>query len=72
MIARITDAWRGGADALKEARADQRALLGANPHRSEATVKIDEAGEEDALAPGEVAEPAGQQQKAAERHEEAR
>ena len=60
----------GGADALQQARADQRALRRGDAAQQRRDGERDEAGEEHALAPDEVAEPAGQQQQAAERDEE--
>ena len=61
---------RGGADALQEAGADQHALAGRDPAQQRGDGEDDEAGEEHALAPDQVAEPAGQQQQAAEGDQE--
>ena len=68
MIARITDGGRRrAADALHEAGDDQLSWsLPASPQAAEASVKSGEAGEEDALAADEVAEPAREQQQRAE------
>ena len=60
----------GGADALEEAGADQRALRRGDAAQERRDREGDEAGEEHALAPDEVAEPAGQEQQAAEGDEE--
>ena len=61
---------RGGADALEEARADQRFLRRGDAAQQRRDREDDEAGEEHALAPDEVAEAAGQEQQAAEGDEE--
>ena len=58
----------GAAHALHEASGDQqRSASSASPHTAEASVNSVDAGEEDALAADQVAEPAGEQQEAAER-----
>ena len=62
----------GGADALEQAGADQRPLGGGDAAQERRDRERDEAGEEHALAPDEVAEAAGQEQQAAEGDEEAR
>ena len=61
----------GGADALEHAGADQRLLARGEPAQQRRERERDEAGKEDALAPDEVAEPAGQEQQAPEGDEEA-
>ena len=61
---------RGRAEALQEAGADQHALAGRHPAQQRGDGEDGETGEEDPLAPDEVAEPAGQQQQAAERDQE--
>ena len=61
---------RGRADALEEARCDQRPLRRGDAAQERRDRERDHAAEEHALSPGQVAEPAGQEQQAAERHEE--
>ena len=70
MIARITEACAAAPMPCRKRAPISVPWLGAMPHRSEATVKTIEAGEEDSLAAGEVAEPAGEQQQAPERDQE--
>ena len=60
----------GRADALEEARADQRLLRRGDAAQQRRDRERDEAGEEHALAPEQVAEAAGQEQQAAEGDEE--
>ena len=55
-----------GADALDEAGADQRTLLGRQPAQRRSGGEHDHAGEEYALAAEQVAEPTGEQQEARE------
>ena len=70
MIARITEAWAAAPTPCRKRAPISAPWLGARPHSSDASGEDDEAGEEHALAPDEVAEPAGQQQQAAEGDEE--
>jgi hypothetical protein len=70
MIARITDAWGSGADALEEAGADQRSLTWGDATEERRDRERDESGEKHALAADEVADAAGQEQQAAEADEE--
>ena len=60
----------GGADALQQAGADQRALARGEAAQQRREREDDEAGEEDPPAPEEVAEAPGQEQQAAEGDEE--
>ena len=55
------------ADALEEARADQHGLGLGDAAQDRRGREQDQSGEEDALAPDEVAEPAGEQEQPAER-----
>ena len=70
MIARITEAWAAAPIALEEAGADQRALGGRDAAQQRRDREDDEAGEEHALSPDEVAEAPGEEQQAAEGDEE--
>ena len=70
MIARITEAWAAAPTPCTKRAAISAPWLGATPHRSEAAVNDGEAREEDALAAGEIAEPPGEQEQAAEGDEE--
>ena len=60
----------GGADALQEAGADQHALARRDAAQQRGDREDRQAGEEHALAADQVAEPAGEQQQAAERDQE--
>ena len=70
MIARITEAWAAAPTPCRKRAPISAPWLGAMPHEQRRGGEDGEAGEEHALAPGEVAEPAGQQQQAAEGDEE--
>ena len=70
MIARITDAWAAAPTPWSSRAPISAASLGAMPHSSEAAVKVTRPARKTRLRPSEVAEPAGQQQQAAERDEE--
>ncbi len=66
MMARITEACSGGADALKEAGADQHGLGRSHAAEDRGGREDDESAQEDAFTSGQVAETAGQEQQASE------
>jgi hypothetical protein len=61
---------RRRADTLEEAGADQHPLRGGDAAQERCERERDHAREEDALSPDQIAEPAGEEQQAAERDEE--
>ena len=70
MIARITEACAAAPMPCSEPGGDQRALARSDAAQQRGGGEHDEADEEHALSPDEIADPAGEQQQAPERDQE--
>ena len=70
MIARITEAWAAAPMPWRKRAPDQRFLSGSDSAQQRCDRERDEAGEEHALSPDEVADAPGEEQQAAEGDEE--